>query len=308
MCRIGKSGSLAFSLFLLAGAASAQSPAKPAQKASLHAASSASFEPLERWGAAVLAGDKASLAALYLMQPPAAAQTPQGKSNDPMEEPNFWVALHSMGLSRIDPQILEIDSSRPETRSLVLHINLTVNSSEGAKDLVMSASQVWVHTPDGWRIAATKRGGLLVPAARQLPEPAKPNPSLYPDPAEAKADLDKALAAAGRDHKRVIVVFGANWCYDCHVLDAAFHSKAIAPLVEANYHVVHINVGEYDRNLDLADRFQVALNKGVPCLAVLDSGGQLVASQKQGEFENTVRIGPKDVVAFLNQWKPVKSQ
>ncbi|HEV3254095.1 MAG TPA: thioredoxin family protein [Candidatus Acidoferrales bacterium] len=307
MRRIGKSGSLVFFFFLLAGAASAQSSTKPAQKASLHAASSASFEPLERWGAAVLAGDKASLAALYLMQPPAAAQTPQGKSNDPMEEPNFWVALHSMGLSRIDPQILEIDSSRPEARSLVLHVNLTINS-EGAKDLVMSASQVWVHTPDGWRIAATERSDLHVPAARQLPEPAKPNPRLYPDPAEAKADLDKALAAAGRDHKRVIVVFGANWCYDCHVLDAAFHSKAIAPLVEANYHVVHINVGEYDHNLDLADRFQVALKKGVPCLAVLDSGGQLVASQKQGEFENTVRIGPKDVVAFLNQWKPSKSQ
>jgi thioredoxin 1 len=303
-----KIGSLFLSFLLLTGAASAQSPAKPAQKASLHAAAGASFDPLARWGAAVLAGDKASLQALYVMQPPAASQTPQGKTNDPMEEPNFWAALHLMGLSRIDPQILEIDSSHPETQSLVLHINLTMNSSEGAKDLVVSASQVWVHTPDGWRIAATERSDLHVPAARLLPEPAKPNPRLYPDPAEAKADLEKALAAATRDHKRVIVVFGANWCYDCHVLDAAFHSKAIAPLVEANYHVVHVNVGEFDRNLDLADRFQVALKKGVPCLAVLDSGGQLVASQKQGEFENTVRIGPKDVVAFLNQWKPSKTQ
>src|ERR1700680_2837820 len=138
MRRTGKIGSLGFSLLLLNGAAYAQSPAKPAQKASLHAAAGASFEPLERWGAAVLAGDKASLQALYVMQPPAAAQTPQGKTNDPMEEPNFWAALHLMGLSRIDPQILEIDSSHPETQSLVLHINLTMNSSEGAKDLVVS--------------------------------------------------------------------------------------------------------------------------------------------------------------------------
>ena len=29
-----------------------------------------------------------------------------------------------------------------------------------------------------------------------------------------------------------------------------------------------------------------------------------VASQKQGEFESTTRIGPEDVVAFLNRWKP----
>ena len=102
----------------------------------------------------------------------------------------------------------------------------------------------------------------------------------------------------------MILVFGANWCYDCHVLDATFHSKAIAPLVEANFHVVHINIGEQDKNLDLAAKYGVPLKKGVPALAVLDPNGTVVYSQKEGEFENSVRIGPADVTAFLKKWAP----
>jgi hypothetical protein len=100
------------------------------------------------------------------------------------------------------------------------------------------------------------------------------------------------------------LVFGGNWCYDCHVLDTTFRSKSFAPLVNANYHVIHINVGNYDANLDLAKKYEIPLNKGVPSLAILDPDGKLVVSQKKGEFESTVRIGPEDVVDFLKKWKP----
>jgi hypothetical protein len=65
-----------------------------------------------------------------------------------------------------------------------------------------------------------------------------------------------------------------------------------------------VNIGNYDVNLDLARKYGVPLDKGVPDLAVLDSDGKLMASQKQGEFESTVKIGPEDVVAFLQKWKP----
>jgi thioredoxin 1 len=105
----------------------------------------------------------------------------------------------------------------------------------------------------------------------------------------------------------VILVFGANWCYDCHVLDATFHSKNFAAVVNASYHVVHVNVGdEGDKNLDLAEKYGVPLKKAVriPSLAVLDPGGKVVYSQKNGEFDNSVRIGPTDVAAFLKKWAP----
>src|SRR5256885_16709970 len=117
----------------------------------------------------------------------------------------------------------------------------------------------------------------------------------------------EALASAAKTHRRVILVFGGNWCYDCHALDAAFRSAEIAPIVNKNFVVVHVNIGEYDKNLDLAEKYDVPLKRGVPASAALGSVGTLLYSQKQGEFESAKRISKEDVVAFLEKWKPGKS-
>ena len=169
-------------------------------------------------------------------------------------------------------------------------------------------AQIWTQQPDGWRMLASRRGDFSPEAVRRLPQPATPNPDLYSDPKEAEAELKAALGEAAKEHKRVLVVFGANWCYDCHVLDTTFHSLEFAPLVNANYVVVHISVGDEGKdNNDLAARLGVALDHGIPSLAVLDPDGKVVVAQKSGEFESTVKIGPEDVRAFLEQWKPART-
>jgi thiol:disulfide interchange protein len=216
----------------------------------------------------------------------------------------FWSSLKPAGLDHLDIKVLEAKTQQPGVMSLVLRIEAEIKTSAGENSDIVSAAQVWVQKLGEWKIIATQRGDLAAKEARRLPEPAKPNTQLYPPPEEAQAEISSALAAAAKDHKRVLLVFGGNWCYDCHVLDATFRSKAFAPLVNANYHVIHINVGNYDVNLDLAKKYEIPLEKGVPSLAILDPDGTLVVSQKKGEFESTVRIGPEDVVDFLKKWKP----
>jgi hypothetical protein len=182
-----------------------------------------------------------------------------------------------------------------------------VRTNSGQHPFIVEMHQRWMREGRDWRIVATGRDDLAASPTMRLPEPVEPNIALYPAPQEARAEIRAALASAATDHKRVILVFGANWCYDCHVLDAAFHSKEIAPLVNANYHVVHINVGDDgDKNLDLAENYGVPLKQAVriPSLAVLAPDGKVIFSQKQGEFDDSARIGPADVVEFLNKWKP----
>jgi len=262
------------------------------------------FEPLDNWKVAVLAGDKAALSNFYSASPAASAKTPQGQSQDPAEEPAFWSSLRGQGLNRLDVKVLEAKTMQPGVMALVLHIEANLKTGEGEKEGVVSAAQVWMQKLGEWKIISTQRGDLGAKQARRLPEPAKPNTQLYPPPQEAQAEISSALAAATKDHKRVILIFGGNWCYDCHVLDTTFRSKDFAPLVNANYHVIHINVGNYDANLDLAKKYEIPLEKGVPSLAILDPDGTLIVSQKKGEFESTVRIGPEDVLDFLKKWKP----
>lgn len=130
------------------------------------------------------------------------------------------------------------------------------------------------------------------------------NREIYPDPSQAKADLAAALKSAAVTHKRVLLDFGGNWCPDCQVLDIYFHDAANRPIMEANYVLVHVNIGRMDANQEIAQQYDVPLNKGVPALAILSDQGKLLYSQKSGEFEDMRHLQSSALTAFLLQWKP----
>ena len=133
----------------------------------------------------------------------------------------------------------------------------------------------------------------------------RPNPNLYNKEADAKAEIKEAVAKAAKDNQRVILVFGGNWCYDCHVLDQAFHEADVAPLLEKNFQVVHVDIGDDGKkNSDIAAEYDVPLGKGVPALAILGPTGKLLYSQRNGEWESARSLDPDDVIAFLVKWRP----
>jgi thiol:disulfide interchange protein len=127
---------------------------------------------------------------------------------------------------------------------------------------------------------------------------------IYPAPEQTRADLAAALKTAAASHKRVLLDFGGNWCGDCQALDIYFHDSTNAPILAANFVVVHVNIGRVDANLELAKQYGVPLEKGVPALAVLSENGKLLYSQKSGEFEAMRRMQSSAVTDFLKQWKP----
>ena len=91
------------------------------------------------------------------------------------------------------------------------------------------------------------------------------------------------------------------------MLDIYFHDPSNLPILNANFVLVHVNIGHMDENLDIARRFGVPLDKGVPALAVLSEHGKLLYSQKQGEFEAMRHMQSSSVTSFLVQWRPQRS-
>lgn len=142
------------------------------------------------------------------------------------------------------------------------------------------------------------------PNKATLPQPTERDPQLYPSAADARTDIKAALAQAVKEKKNVILDFGAVWCYDCHVLDLAFKDAQIRSLLQANYVVVHIDVGRYDKNTDVAKEFKVPLEKGIPALAILNPAGKLLTSNKHGEFQAARKMTFENLSDFLNKWKP----
>lgn len=135
-----------------------------------------------------------------------------------------------------------------------------------------------------------------------LKVPAQRNPNLYRADADARQEIAQTLTEAAKEKKRVLLVFGATWCTDCYALDYGFHQPRIEPLLNANFKVVHVDVGRYDKNLDLAQKYHVDLEKGIPSLAVLSPQGAVLYST--GEFERARVMTEEDIIQFLNAWKP----
>lgn len=260
------------------------------------------FPPFDSWRSAVVSGNEKGLEELYSRRPPARLLHGKTEIQSLAEECRYWTSLKAAGLSNLNPKLLSVKMANGQAQ-LVSRID----AKAGDKNVVASMAQLWVQQLDGWHIAITQSSDFGIETARTLPESVRPNPSLYPSPDRARSDLKLALTAAGREHKRILVVFGANWCYDCHVLDTTFRSPAFAPLVTRNYIVLHINIGDEGKdNNDLARELGVGLDRGVPNLAVLESDGKVVVAQR-GEFQATTKIGPSDVRTFLEKWRPRRS-
>lgn len=254
------------------------------------------FVPLEHWKAAVVSGSSATLKQLYSTQPPARITVLAKSSSDvtPDDDAAFWAGMKAR---RVSLNIGHTESPQPGVEEFTFEAKLT--PAPPGRTLYVLEAQIWQQQSGNWRLVAAQRT-----EAFKLEQPLSLDAKIYPPAAGARGEIREAEMQAAKARKRVLVIFGADWCYDCHVLDRALERPDIAPVLKSNFEVVHVDVGTGDKNQDLMNEYQVPMSRGIPALAVLDSSGKLIYSQKNGEFERTRALGPEDLLAFLNKWKP----
>jgi hypothetical protein len=249
------------------------------------------FAPLEQWKAAILAGDATVLKAMYSTAPPAQVMA-NGVVTTADADANFWLGLKAQSMK------MEIVRMKERHGGMSLIFKAEVTLPDG-RILRVTDGQGWRQQGAEWRVTGVERAD-----DPHLTQPSDMNKNIYPAEADAHAEIKAAEEKAAAGHRRVLLVFGANWCYDCHVLDLAFHRTDFAPTM-AGYEVVHVDLGDDEKkNADVVKQFDVTLDKGIPTLAVVETDGKLVVSQKNGEFEDARSMTPEALLEFLNKWKP----
>lgn len=144
-------------------------------------------------------------------------------------------------------------------------------------------------------VSAPIAGGQMAPPSAHK--------HLYSETADPQAEIAGALKKARVEHKRVILDFGGDWCGDCQVLDIYFHEQPNLQMLEKNFVLVHVWIGHMDRNIEIAQKYGVPINRGVPALSVLDARGKVLFAQSTGDFSNMRGMNVQSVTDFLNRWK-----
>lgn len=98
----------------------------------------------------------------------------------------------------------------------------------------------------------------------------------------------------------MLVIFGANWCDDCRALELALKSPQNATQMAREFRVVKVDVGRFDRNLDLSKAYRDPIKKGIPAAVLLSPDNQVLYATRAGELADARRMSQSGVHDFFN--------
>ena len=123
----------------------------------------------------------------------------------------------------------------------------------------------------------------------------------YNESANAEIELANAITEANKVNKHVLIEMGANWCPDCRALGRYFQREDIKAWLDERFVVVAVDVGEWDKNLEIAERYGNPISEGIPSLVVLDSKGVMQFATLAGELASAREISGDDLIEWLNE-------
>ena len=125
----------------------------------------------------------------------------------------------------------------------------------------------------------------------------------YNEAANADAQVAAAFARAQKSHKRVLIDLGGNWCVDCLVLSNFLRLPEMRRFMEAHYEEVLVDVGRFNRNLQIPARFGVTKKlEGVPALLIATPDGKLVNGDNVFATADAHNMTPRALADYLAKY------
>ena len=149
--------------------------------------------------------------------------------------------------------------------------------------------------------AATPAPHLDITSFDQLAQP-------LPLPYNSTADADRAVTEARQraiaGHKLLLIDLGGNWCLDCRILAGAIENPKLKAFVEAHYELVTVDVGRFDKNLQIPARYGITRRlEGVPAQLVVEPrGNRLITAGHVAALADARTMSPQALADWLASW------
>lgn len=111
-----------------------------------------------------------------------------------------------------------------------------------------------------------------------------PLPLPYDEKEIESLKLDRFIDLTINKGKQPVIIFGGNWCPDCRILEGTLAMPTIKKFIDQHYQIMHIDIGRYDRNMELMNHLNIESKKGVPRVVILDFEKNIVNSSTSSEW------------------------
>jgi len=122
---------------------------------------------------------------------------------------------------------------------------------------------------------------------------------VYRSKARPENEIDAALRIARQRRHFLMVEFGADWCGDCRALAATLATPDLQEYFKQHFDLLKVDVGQFDRNVDLAKSVGVDINQGIPTAVFFAPDGKRIGATNQGELASSSLLGPDQIQTFL---------
>ena len=122
-------------------------------------------------------------------------------------------------------------------------------------------------------------------------------------PLDAEALFSAARAKAITERKQIFLHLGAPWCIWCHRLEDFLAEPEIARILEPEYIVLKIDVDRMRGGKGIGTRLRDQLSRGLPWFAVVDAGGNVLASSEAEGGNIGFPMLPDEVTHFMDMFK-----
>lgn len=141
---------------------------------------------------------------------------------------------------------------------------------------------------------------LKVSSFEQLP---RPLPLPYDEKADAEVAVKDATARAKAMNKLLLIDLGGNWCPDCRILAGTMELPQVKAFIRKHYELVMVDIGRFDRNMQIPARYGIERPEGVPALLVIDpKSNTLLNPGKTSALANARAMTPQALADWLAGW------
>jgi thiol-disulfide isomerase/thioredoxin len=113
----------------------------------------------------------------------------------------------------------------------------------------------------------------------KIPLPLPYNGEIY-----SESDIERFLDSSINKLKQPIIIFGGNWCPDCRILEGTLQLPTINKYMIKHYKIMHVDVGRYDKNMNLISYFKIPKEEGVPRVLVFDKKKNILNMESTKEW------------------------